>query len=118
MKLESFKNNNWMLVGVAKADVVPPNNNSYEWPGSYGWLLGYGQIWKDGTYINDDNALKNVAKQGDTVELVLDCDAAKLSLHLSTGQQFHIEIPKSQTWRLNVFLRGVNDKVRIIHDNV
>jgi hypothetical protein len=118
LKVESFKNNNWMLVGVAKADVVPPNNNSYGWPGSYGWILGYGQIWKDGTYINDDNALKNVTKQGDTVELVLDCDDAKLSLHLSTGQQFHIEIPKSQTWRLNVFLRGVNDKVRIIHDNV
>jgi hypothetical protein len=76
----------------------------------------YGQIWKDGSYIND-NALKNV-KQGDTVQLVLDCDAAKLSLHLPTGQQFHIEIPKSQTWRLNVDLRDANDKVRIIHDNV
>ena len=118
LKLESFQNN-WMLVGIAKADVVPPNNYSYTWPGSYGWIIGmYGEIWKDGSYTNDDIALKNVTKQSDTVELVLDCDAAKLSLHLPTGQQFHIEIAKSQTWRLNVFLLGANDKVRIIDDNV
>ena len=104
MKLESFQDNQDMLVGIAKTDVVPPNhsNNSCRWPGSYGWGLGYGQIWKDGSCIND-NALTNLTKQGDTVELVLDCDAAKLSLHLPTGQQFHIEIPRSQTWRLNVY---------------
>ena len=114
LKVESLKNNNWMFVGTVKADVVPPNNNSYSWCGEYGWALGSsGQVWKDGS-CTYDNALSNVTKQGDTVELVLDCDAAKLSLHLPTGQQFHIEIPKSQTWRLNVNLHGANDKVRII----
>ena len=76
-----------------------------------------GQLWKGGSCTND-NALKNVTKQGDTVELVLDWDAAKLSLHLPTGQQFHIEIPKSQTWKLNVDLFYANDKVRMIDDNV
>ena len=81
LKLESFQTKTWMLVGVVKADVVPPNNNPYEWPGSYGWALGRnGQVWKEGS-CTDDNALKNQTKQGDTVELVLDCDAAKLSLH-------------------------------------
>jgi hypothetical protein len=119
LKVESFQNNAWMLVGIVKAVVVPRGNDSYSWPGSYGWSLGmHGQVWKDGLCTNDNNALKNVTKQGDTVELVLDCDAAKLSLHLSTGQQFHIEIPKLQTWRLNVDLRDANDKVRIIDDNV
>jgi hypothetical protein len=113
LKLESFQDNYWLFVGTVKADVVLPNNDSYSWPGSYGWALGYGQVVKDGSWTTH-NALKNVTKQGDTVELVLDCDAAKLSLHLSTGQQFHIEIPKSQTWRLNVDLHGTNDKVRII----
>jgi hypothetical protein len=72
---------------------------------------------KYGSYTYD-NALGNLTKQGDTVELVLDCDAAKLSLHSPTGQQFHIEIPRSQTWRLNVNLHGANDKVRIIDVNV
>jgi hypothetical protein len=116
MKLESFGDNYWMLVGIAKAVVVPPNNNSYGWPGSYGWTLGRdGEVWKDGS-PTIDNALKNVTKQGDTVELVLDCDAAKLSLHLPTGQQFHIEIPKSQTWRLNVNLICENDKIRIMNE--
>jgi hypothetical protein len=113
LKVESFKYNDWMFVGIAKADVVPPNNNSHAWPGSYGWILGrIGRKAKEGTFTID-NALKNVTKQGDTVELVLDCDAAKLSLHFPTGQQFHIEIPKSQTWRLNVTLNSANDRLRI-----
>ena len=116
LKLESFQVNYWMFVGMVKADVIPPNNLSCGWRGSYGWGLGRsGQIWKDGsgTY---ETTLNNVTKQGDTVDLVLDCDAAKLSLHLSAGQQFHIEIPKSQTWRLNVNLLGCNDKIRIINE--
>ena len=116
MKLESFRDNYLIFVGVAKADVVPPNNDSRQWPGSYGWTLGqHGQVWKDGSHTND-NALKNLTKQGDTVDLVLDCDAAKLSLHLPTGQQFHIEIPKSQTWRLNVNLLRPNDRLRIMNE--
>jgi hypothetical protein len=116
MKLESFKDNYLIFVGMGKADDVPPNNKSREWPGSYGWALGqHGQVWKNGSHTND-NALKNVTKQGDTVELVLDCDAAKLSLHLSTGQQFHIEIPKSQTWRLNVNFYYANDRLRIMNE--
>jgi hypothetical protein len=115
MKLESFQSNYWMLVGVVKADIVPPDNNSRQYPGSYGWGLGWGgQVWKDGSWTID-NALKNVTKQGDTVELVLDCDAAKLSLHLPTGQQFHIEIPNSQTWRLKVNFQDTNDRVRIMN---
>jgi hypothetical protein len=106
-----------MFVGIAKADVVPPYNDSRQWPGSYGWGLGrHGQVWIDGSHTIDDNALKNLTKQGDTVELVLDCDAAKLSLHLSTGQQFHIEIPKSQTWRLNVNMLNVNNRLRIMNE--
>jgi hypothetical protein len=116
MKLESFKDNYLIFVGIAKADVVPPNNKSRQWPGSYGWVFGqHGQVWKDGSCTND-NALKNLTKQGDTVELVLDCDAAKLSLHLPTGQQFHIEIPKSQTWRLNVNFYSANDRLRIMNE--
>ncbi len=84
-------------------------------PGSYGWALGsYSQVVKNGSYAFDDS-LKNLNKQGDTVELVLDCDTAKLSLHLPTGQQFHIDLPKSQTWRLNVNLHGANDKIRILN---
>ena len=116
LKLESFQNNEWMFVGIVKRNVVPPDNYSYRWRGSYGWVLGrHGGVWKDGSGTNE-NTLNNVTKQGDTVDLVVDCDAAKLSLHLSKGQQFHIEIPKSQTWRLNVNLLNSNDKIRIINE--
>ena len=70
-------------------------------------------VWKEGSHTTD-TTLHNLTKQGDTVELVLDCDAAKLSLHLPTGQQFHIDLPKSQSWRLNIGLHGANDKIRIL----
>ncbi|CAB4010635.1 Chaperone dnaK2 [Paramuricea clavata] len=116
LKLESFQNNHWVMVGIVRADVVPQlqSRSSYGWPGSIGWALGYGgQVYKDGSSsIND--SLRKLSKQGDTVELVLDCDAGKLSLHLPTGHQFHIEIPKPQTWRLHVNLHGANDKIRIV----
>ena len=119
LKIESFRNNDWMMVGVTKGstgDVVPQNDTSCNWPGSYGWTLGSNSwrgVFKEGS-LTLDNALQNLTKQGDNVELVLDCDAAKLSLHLPSGQQFHIDLPKSQTWRLNVGLYGANDKIRIV----
>ena len=115
LELEMSKDHFWMFVGILKEDVVSLNNKSRRWPGSYGWGFGQsGQVWKDGS-STIDNALKNVTKQGDTVEVVLDCDATKLSLHLPTGQQFHIEIPKSQTWRLNVNLFSANDRRGIMN---
>ena len=116
LKLESLQNNHWMFVGIAKGDGLQQWYFSCGWPGSYGWALGTtGQVWKEGK-ITPDNSLKNLTKAGDTVQLVLDCDAAKLSLHLPTGEQFHINLPKSQgqTWRLNVNLRHLYDKIHII----
>ena len=115
LKLESFQNNHWILVGIVKADVVPKDQNSYSWPGAYGWSLGNnGQLYEDGVQTGYMRSWKNLSKQGDTVELVLDCDGGKLSLHLPTGQQYHIGIPKSQSWRLHVNLWGAYDKIRIV----
>ena len=115
LKLESFQNNNWTLVGIVKADVIPKNNYSYNCVDSKGWVLGNdrGQgMWENGSLKKYDS-LVNQTKQGDTVELVLDCDAAKFSLHLPTGQKFQIDIPKSQAWRLHVNMGRANDKIRI-----
>ena len=116
LKLESFRNNCWLFVGIVKEDSVQHNDcYSYRCRGSYGWALGWsGQVWKNGSRT-DDNLLKNLTKQGETVELVLDCDAAKLSLHLPTGHQFHIDLPKFKTWRLHVNMPYANDKIRIIN---
>ena len=115
LKIESLQNNNWMFVGMVKGDVVPQNDTSYCWPGAYGWALGSaGRVFKEGSITNDD-AVKNLTKTGDTVDLVLDCDAAKLSLHLPSGHQFHMDLSKSQTWRLHVNLYGTNDKIRIVN---
>ena len=116
LKIESFQNNHWMMVGVVNGDVVPQNDWSHFWGGSYGWTLGSNGNqgdWKKGTF-NRDTTLINQTKQGDIINLVLDCDAAKLSLHLPTRQQFHIDLPKSQTWRLNVNMFVANDRIRII----
>ena len=118
LKIESFKNNNWMMVGVVNGNFLPEDDNSYSWSGSYGCSLGTTsgqQVWKAGSHSRD-NTLTKQTKQGDIINLVLDCDAPKLSLHLPTRQQFHIDLLKSQTWRLYVNLNGANDKIRIMDD--
>jgi hypothetical protein len=102
-----------MWVGVAKGDVVPQSDTSYSWPATYGWSLGNGYMWKNGS-PTADSTLAKLTKQGDTVELVVDCDASKLSLDVPSGHQFHIDLPKSQTWRLHVNLNGANNKIRIM----
>ena len=120
LKLESLKNDKWMFVGMVKDDAVtsvPKDNFSCRWPGSYGWVLGSegGRVWENGTETTD-NTLIGLTKQGDTVKLVLDCKAGRLSLHSPTDQEFHIEIPKSNGWRLNVAFYYPNDKIRIKTD--
>ena len=120
LKLETFKDNSWTFVGVAQEDITRPldlDHTSCTWSGSYGWSLGWsgGRVWKNASSTTDQT-LMNVAKQGDTVELVLDCEAGKLSLHLPTGQKFDMDIPKGKTWRLNVTLFYPNDKIRILED--
>ncbi len=71
LKLESFENNFWMFVGILKGNVLQQSQlYSYSWPGSYGWGLGSNsQVVKNGSYALEDS-LKNLTKQGDTVELV------------------------------------------------
>ena len=114
LKLESFHKNYWIMVGIVNAQFVPDGDNSYYWTGSNGWSLGnYGQVYNEGS-CTYNNSLKKLSKQGDTVELVLDCNAGKLSLHLPTGQKFQIDIAKSQAWRLHVNLLNTNDKIRIV----
>ncbi len=120
LKLESFKIIRWMFVGIIRGDVipeVPQGNCSCEWSGSYGWGLGSwgGGVSKNGLHTTD-NVLKGLSKQGDTVELLLDCDAGKLTLRVPTGQQFQIEIPKFKSWKLNVTLLVLHDKIRIMEN--
>mgnify|MGYP002804276353 FL=1 len=118
LKLETFKYNRWMFVGIVKDDAMTclsENSSSCECPGSYGWTLGSdsGRTWKDGIWT-ENPTLTSLCKQGDTVRLILDCEVGKLSLYLSTGHEFNIEIPKSQSWRLKVILCDRNDKIRIV----
>ena len=105
------------MVGIVKADVRPNSNLSHGWIESKGWILGSSGnqgMYENGSLKNFDS-LVNQTKQGDTVELVLDCDAAKFSLHLpTTSQIFQIGIPKLQAWRLHVNMHGANDKIRIV----
>ena len=98
LKLESFQNNCWILVGIVKADVKPKDSHSYNCTDSKGWALGNNHdqgMWEN-VSLKKYDSLINQSKQGDTVELVLNCDAAKFSLHLPTGQQFQIHITQAQ----------------------
>ena len=116
LKLESFKDNHWILVGIVKADAKRKDNSSHYWADSKAWVLGKNR--NQGMYENGSlkkyDSLVNQSKQGDTVELVLDCDAAKFSLHLPTGHQFQIDVSKCEAWRLHVHMYHQNDKVRIV----
>ena len=110
LKLESFDNTFYMFTGIADGDInvaVQKDDCSCGWPGSYGWQFGTdigGGGCKNGS-ITKDNSLHNLIKTGDTIELVLNCDAGKLSLHLAAGQQFHIDIPKSKNLEIEcIFL--------------
>ena len=121
LKLESFVNTNYLFAGIVKGDIDvegPKRKHSCDWPGSYGWQLGNSSsvgVRKDGS-LTKDLTLQNLTKTGDTIKLVLNCDEGKLSLHLAAGHQFHIDIPKSKTWRLNVYFYGSNDKIRIVNE--
>ena len=122
LMLESFENYPWMFVGILKDDAekVRPEKdlNSWQWSGSYGWVLGSkgGTEWKNGRWAAGNNTLTQLCEQGDTIELVLDCEAGKLSLHLPPGHKFSIEIPKSGGWRLNVTLIAPQHKIRIMEN--
>ena len=66
LKLESFHNNHWIMVGILKAEIVPDDKNSFSWTGSNGWSLGnYGQVYNKGSHTYNDS-LKKLSKQGDT----------------------------------------------------
>ena len=114
LKLESFQNNRFILVGILKADVVSGSRISYDWPGTYGWSLGDSGNMCKNSVVKYGGSWKNFSKQGDTFKLILDCDSGKLSLHLPTGQQYHIAIPIFESWRLHVKMFGANDKIRIV----
>ena len=116
LKLESFKDNHLILVGIVKADAKRKDNSSHYWADSKAWVLGKNR--SQGMYDNGSlkkyDSLVNQSKQGDTVELVLDCDAAKFSLHLPIGHQLQIDISKCEAWRLHVHMYHQNDKIRIV----
>ncbi|CAB3980900.1 Hypothetical predicted protein [Paramuricea clavata] len=117
LKLEMFTDNFCVFVGIGKGDVVQLQDDPYA--GTYGWGLGLnGTEWKDGSY-EDKPELNGRVRQGETVKLVLelDCDVPNLSLHLPNGQQFRIEIPKSETgWKLHVNLFNENAKMRLVNE--
>ena len=48
------------------------------------------------------------------LELVLDCEAGKVSLQFPAGMKFHIDIPKARMWRLNVTLKFLNSRICIV----
>ena len=122
LSLESLGDTVSMFFGIVRGDIfaLQINTNLFQWPGSYGWGFGKngpGTVWEDGEYtMTNISTTKTLMKTGDTITLVLDCDAGKLSLHLAAGPQFHIDIPKFKTWKLNVYFAGPNHKIRIINE--
>ena len=90
-------------------------------------LFGYGvgrnniKIYekKENTYScvgfgNGVNYNQFFYKNGDIIELLLDCDAAMLYLNTPTGEQCQVELPKWTKYRLFVRLNDSNSKLSIL----
>ena len=61
LKLESFQNNNWILVGIVKADVKPKGIYSYNCVDSKGWVLGKNGnqgMWQNGSLTRYDSSTR------------------------------------------------------------
>ena len=137
LKLESISSE--IFIGITEGDVEllsqninslckTKRNNSYQWPGSYGWVLMQRskddckvRLWKDGLlWTAADHrpyyTVGRIPRQGVTLNLVLECEAGKVSLHLPIGYQFQIDIPKTRMWRLNVAFKSQKDTLRIVED--
>ena len=119
LKLETIETKFfWMFVGVLKGGPVPfgdPVQDSSRWSGSYGWVLGRsGQVYIDGQPAETDERLETPFKEGDIIEVLLDCSIPMVSMHIPNGDQFQINLPSSTSWRLNIGLTEIDDKIRII----
>ena len=90
LRIESIQNE--MFVGVLQADNEPYDDGSYDMEGSHGWLLKVGDeniasAWFNGKKIY--NMISNI-KNGDNIQVILNCIEGKLSLILSPVKEFHI----------------------------
>ena len=131
LKLQ-FQSFSGLFVGITEGDVKLLSQNmkavstrnrniSYEWPGSYGWVFNdrksfQWQVCKDGTCTinNCDRYHENHCfPRPYTLKLILKCKTGNMSLHLPTGHEFHMDIPKARMWRLNVTLCFFNQRISI-----
>ena len=118
LKLESFRRDCFkMFVGLMKGDFVPSRDtpNRFSLNGLYGWFLdheGHQIATEEGTV----SLLKSYHsfKEGEVVELLLDCSEPKLSLVLVDGTKSEVRLPSSISWRLYIDFRGQFKKIRII----
>ena len=105
-----------MFIGVLKSDTDPFDNRSYDMRESYGWLIKVGDDvigsgWNNGVKIY--NLIADV-KKGDTVEVILNSDDAKISLVVAPVREFHMFLPKAPGWKLHMNLFHQNDKIKIL----
>ncbi|XP_028412328.1 uncharacterized protein LOC114535147 [Dendronephthya gigantea] len=117
LQLELINNDYWVFIGIVEGDVVPQDDDAYEWRSSYGWGLGSSPgrgVFKEGSYTKD-NTLSALTKQDvNELKLVVDCNAAKLLLISRNGHKFHVDIPENKTWRLYINMVGSLHKIRLI----
>ena len=109
-----------IFVGMLHSDCEPYDDKSYDMRGSFGWLLCQGHdVIRSAIYDGwpKYDFIPNL-KITHVIELVLNCNVAKLTLILSPYKEFHIFLPESPamstSWRLHINLFQQNDKIRIL----
>ncbi|CAF0969241.1 unnamed protein product [Didymodactylos carnosus] len=117
LKIEKMLNNAWHFFGIISSET--PIDQTINSTGEYGWGYGYNQVWLKGVQHKGYGGYDSDMREGDQIELVINCDAKRIELHNKRIQHKHYDIPIDVKtcplpWQLNVGLYYVGDRVRII----
>jgi hypothetical protein len=107
-------------IGMIKEKLESEKKNDFSSPVFfYGWGICKTQLKVYSSKVTDNQTIpmksQCIRDAFEMVELVLDCDAAKLYLNTKNGEQYHVDLPKWTKYRLMIKMGyNVISKIRIV----
>jgi hypothetical protein len=107
-------------IGMIKEKLESEKKNDFSSPVFfYGWGICNTQLKVYSSKVTDNQTIpmksQCIRDAFEMVELVLDCDAAKLYLNTKNGEQYHVDLPKWTKYRLMIKMGyNVISKIRIV----
>ena len=104
-------------IGMIKEKLESEKKNDFSSPVFfYGWGICNTQLKVYSSKVTDNQTIPMKSHDAfEMVELVLDCDAAKLYLNTKNGEQYHVDLPRWTKYRLMIKMGyNVISKIRIV----